>query len=912
MATTTAAQVNSVYDLSYFDAAGNEYYSRKNNNYLWWASSDRETGTEYVEIDLGKRRGINYVSFDIMRKPIDIEIQYDRVDLDDLDQYSDSLDRRWTPVKSIENAQFTSAIDYDSDYANPWRHAEFFFTDENGEFLVARRLRFKFTRRDQRWPTPDFKMFLYGIDVKNLRVARYITEQDHLRGVMFGSEGFTGSRIFPDEIRQNIIVPSTYEINASPTTDLSNIGGFTPAVIYPRVSQFNFLVTPKDRGQFASFEWVLVDTTVIETVLARGVQNFKFNPAKSNFDLGESPEPPPMPEWFRITLSKPVEVRSERTYQMRLRNLNRAACNSFYVSSPSLNSTFATSGELVDLYEINSVGAFSRVRNTSMSYQVVGLVGAGGKDLLGNEYREGVRFYDPNRAIDNEVSTNWTCFPNPSPDGVEALYFDVREIVDGVYRSAVIDSITLTTLTPGVMLNVYYSEQKVDGVPDEIEEWENILWTPVRGSYRLNNRQTLELPYPIKASWVCLEFYNLQAMPMELPNYPILPEVEYKEFPQWVVEANDTVLALNDQAQLQNETFASFTVPEIFGSEIENISQTRIYADAPYTLEDRYYASGFGTADPKLLSRISLFQNMYSQPTIERVDTSSLLGSNVFDSYSSDPLTTFDREATLFPRIVNSRSVSNTNNRYEYSRTEENSIFFSRVATHEYSVKKARFNKKAYFVSVSEVAFARKDYSIEADDPVIHDVLVYQDVVQSPFVEESSFEAESRISIPVGSSIFVSYEINGISYENQRIEFEPFDSPEASFQPVDLPGVGGIATKVIASSGAFGGGETYYRNQDFIIVYDASAKKNRIQRNDIPARLVISQIIHSIDKFTVSGSGTIVTEVYANDIIELGDKNNVVGLARGASSISNAALELGVGSGLIRGTTTIYATLSDD
>ena len=119
-----SGQVNGVYDISYFDSVNNEYGNSKSQ--LWWSSKDRyslesgATTSEYIEIDLTKRRLLNYMSFDVIQKPIDIEIQYDSVDLTNINEYSNVP--RWKSVQKIGDELFDSSISYQSDYTNPWKH----------------------------------------------------------------------------------------------------------------------------------------------------------------------------------------------------------------------------------------------------------------------------------------------------------------------------------------------------------------------------------------------------------------------------------------------------------------------------------------------------------------------------------------------------------------------------------------------------------------------------------------------------------------------------------------------------------------------------------------------------------------------------------------------------------------------
>jgi hypothetical protein len=206
----------------------------------------------------------------------------------------------------------------------------------------------------------------------------------------------------------------------------------------------------------------------------------------------------------------------------------------------------------------------------------------------------------------------------------------------------------------------------------------------------------------------------------------------------------------------------------------------------------------------------------------------------------------------------------------------------------------------------------RKDYSVEFDDAVIHDVLVYENADESLLIESSSFEPEERISISIGRSFYLTYTVNGTEYSDELVQFEPATSITASFEPFDLSGTGGIATNVIGRSEAFKRGETYYRDQDFLIVYDPASKKNQIKRNNIPPRLVVGNVVNSIDRYTVAGTGIINTEVdypiRPGDQMELGKLSGQV-MSAGSSAVTGTITPPTTAES--NGSAGIYATLTD-
>jgi hypothetical protein len=320
---------------------------------------------------------------------------------------------------------------------------------------------------------------------------------------------------------------------------------------------------------------------------------------------------------------------------------------------------------------------------------------------------------------------------------------------------------------------------------------------------------------------------------------------------------------------------------------IENPNGIRTYFDSAETLDQNYNSNGFGVADPRLLSQISFSRNMYSLPMPMNVDVNTSLGDHVYRRYTSDYTQTHITEAQSFPRVVNNRYVSSSGNRYEGARNSAAPISFNRVCAHQYAVRKARFNKKAYSVSISEVNFLKKDYTARWDDPIIHDLLVIDGQQDSAMIEYSEWMPEQAITMEVGAPIYVTYTVGNETYTDEPVSFEPFGTTQASYAPVPLAKAGQIATALIAHSNIGGQGRTYYRDRDFALVYDPGSGRNLIQRNAFPSRLVVPHIVNTRDQHMVAGSAIISAEI--RDTIEIGNLNGTP-LLTGKTTMNKPAL----------------------
>lgn len=153
---------------------------------LWWSSRERKAvddvdglGTsEYLELDFGRLRSLNFLSFDIIQKPITITLEYDVWAFD-------TGIKMWQAVTPLQNERFDDFVSYSPDSTNPWQNSQFYFTNVKGDLISARYVRLRFERRDEPWPNGDVQnTFPWSIDVKNLRTARYVTNINDARGVL--------------------------------------------------------------------------------------------------------------------------------------------------------------------------------------------------------------------------------------------------------------------------------------------------------------------------------------------------------------------------------------------------------------------------------------------------------------------------------------------------------------------------------------------------------------------------------------------------------------------------------------------------------------------------------------------------------------------------------------------------------
>jgi hypothetical protein len=843
---------NQIYDQRYFDN-----YARTTTG-LWWSSVSRyaiensadDSGntSEVLEIDLGRRRLFNYVCFDILRKPLDVTIQYDSVELNSLDLYPSSY-HRWKDVEKLEDKydmHFENHITYGD--SSSWQQAEFYFKP-----VYAQRIRLVFTRTnagDGHWPANSESKFPYTVDINNLRIMRYILDSfTDVVGPIIEIDHYDQNAPIIEmtseigELRQRFTLPANFGRNSYATTDLGNIDGFSPTDLYPNMLGFGVFVEFENISGSTDISWELYDLTYGENLLGKGMKSVT-NSAIDFVDVS-----PFFGQWINIYFDNKIETNEISKYELRLRSSNKSVLKQFYTATPIQEDSDN------DLYYQNGAETI-REPNRVLTYRIFGDVGHSGKDLLGNEYREGLRINKAKNVLDKKPYSFWTSLPNPSPNGVEALYLDVRSSSG---KPSIIDGFDINVITPGVMMNVYYSVTGAGGAaPTNVTDWENIIWKPIQQSYVLNKKEEITFP-TIRANFLCLEFYNLQPYIINFPEFPFLPPVKYKEFPAWVVEQSlrdQTTSFINTGTQIVSVPF--YQPFDVGGRGVSDIPPNIPLQPDAYS---RYVAVGHGSVDPLVAGQISIGGHSYISAPQSNVNLNSLSGQNIQQGYNSS-LSSGSVQIENTPTISNvqTREVSNLNNRDAYTRAPSRALMFNRSCAHLYDEFLGHFNKKGYTVSISEISVFRKDFTTRSNDEFIRDILADDILENSPLIELNNWIKKDDSRIPNGQNLYVSYIVGDIEYLDEQIRFE---NPESvpSFAPIVLQKGGVLATNIRVHSEPEFNGMQYIRDYDYVLTFNSETNMNTIGRNSLHFRLVVenTQLV-SNDRKTIIGYGYPFTE----------------------------------------------------
>lgn len=119
-----------------------------------WVSAGQGLN-EWIEVNLSQVSPTNYLTFEIGRKPITVNVFYDASDGDDPPV--------WIPVTPVE--PYSNYVTTQETDTNGWSNVTLTFTDALGELVYTRSLRLELIRRES---------YTGPIEMRNLRVARNV------------------------------------------------------------------------------------------------------------------------------------------------------------------------------------------------------------------------------------------------------------------------------------------------------------------------------------------------------------------------------------------------------------------------------------------------------------------------------------------------------------------------------------------------------------------------------------------------------------------------------------------------------------------------------------------------------------------------------------------------------------------
>lgn len=745
--------------------------------------------SEVLELDLGRTRQINYLTMGVLKVPVDMRIEYDALSAGDGTHV-------WKAVAPLESMPFDRRAFFSADARNQWQNCEYYFTGSEGRIVNTRYLRITFERRSDKWPTSISPPFPFPVAAQQVRIGRLVTTLSDIPGPLF------------DTTARDVIEEDLAAIGNDSTTVKQRFvlpDNAARGTYFPSLMGFSFLVGQNDTGQsndIPSWKWELRDVTDadpgdlihegeavsdglfisgsdrawIDVLFDRGLVDnedlnriyelsmHSTNVTNSSSIFMHNPNRIPgraLPGLYTflnngsndviLASADPTDILSAGDYFQKVSGIDASPLKVVSIVFNSPNWEITVDGPYLGVSEtdvlatkifpsyIDDVVQPSR----SVAMRLFGDVADEGRDVLGNAYRYADIRHEAEDVFDEDTA-GWICAPQPKPDAVEALYFDVRTRDEqSTLQTQIIDALKIAAITPGVHMHVYHTNQNVDGrTPDRIDEWEAIEWTPINQTYKLNGQAIYELPQQIDASFLKLEFSNLNPLPFTYHKYVSFAPVLYKRYPTWVesqfydqdlsgykrlvedwfvrnkTTTMDTFLAqlidpVREFEYKQKELLSALALGEV--------SEDRFSPAVQPTIQQFVDLKDHSVIDPATRSRIYLFtNNRFFRAPVASVDITSILGQTVLNRFDPDT-TQSSVERAGAPYNVSPQIVSTTNDRISeaYSSFARTPMWFNRRCLHKYRIERANFGKSAYFVGIKSVEFLRANYEAERDAPVI-------------------------------------------------------------------------------------------------------------------------------------------------------------------------------------------------
>lgn len=375
------------------------------------------------------------------------------------------------------------------------------------------------------------------------------------------------------------------------------------------------------------------------------------------------------------------------------------------------------------IQQIGEVGAEMSIR-----FRILSTAPDTDRDCTGSVYRTVTQQNSPasvKTSVGNLAEAYWLSGPNPSQFACEALYFDLR---DSEHNAQVIDHLVIDPITPGIWMNVYYSNDPVPGVTTE--EWDGLLWNPIPKQFVLRRKESFAMPEPIIAKYVKLEFTRLQ--PVWYSPGQFQRPTQYRKHPSWVYNYYFCLYEELRAATLEESSSVNVSYDALelaYDYYLEDIKQDE--PNAPTTVTSAEGVSLLSraltkaeeeeenTVDSATLGKINLSMERFKSQPAQQGSFQSLLQSVVAQT----------SQTANYPVEQKVETVANTS---QVSSIERDNVVIEKgfpitqfylECRHYYAIHEAEFEEaRGYFAGIKEVAFTREHYEVRFDNEIYIDV----------------------------------------------------------------------------------------------------------------------------------------------------------------------------------------------
>lgn len=386
-------------------------------------------------------------------------------------------------------------------------------------------------------------------------------------------------------------------------------------------------------------------------------------------------------------------------------------------------------GSDIKAYQKDGVNALvSEGREVSLRFRILSTAPDSDRDCTGSLYRTVAIVKDPETirsSVGELEDAYWLSAPNPSKFACESLYLDTTSFGE----AQVIDHIMIDPVTPGIYMNMYYSNDPVAGV--DTDTWDSLLWTKIPKTFLLRRRESFTLPEPITAKFVKLEFTHLQPVWYSAGTFQL--PTKYRKHPKWVM---DYYLSIYEHVRAQ----------ELESAPTVNVSYNALDLAYNYYLDDLRQGTPNFPETVESAEGVSLLTNFLTkEQTSEEstIDPTTLLKIKTsMRPYLTQPSQQGNFESLLQKIIGPTANIGNypteaTGTALTGSATEEVSTLerdslivekqfpvtsFYLTCRHYYMHSEAYFEEeRAYFAGIKEVSLTREHYTSVYDHDIYLD-----------------------------------------------------------------------------------------------------------------------------------------------------------------------------------------------
>jgi len=747
---------NSQYPIGYFALSNGltnfkKQFWASTENYLFDNNGNRTS--ESLVINFSAPVPINLLEFEIGQKPIDIQVQY----------LTNS--GAWGTVCLNNNVENTVSVYYDNTTTYQWQPAALTFTDNTGNIIQTTSLKLIFTRRLDIFPFNNPTGFPWSIEVRNLKT-----------GLMIGQESdfvsFPGIDVLGNSFTTSLQVygPGNVTNNANSFwQSQSNPSQFAVESLYFDISSL--------QGSAQTIDQIYIDPLTIGNLMHVYYSNDDSTSASATFNSGDiiwsdsfagtglvSGEG----VWASYNLvwdqnfpsfAKYVNSNfSSNPWDSLYENSNVASIQSGYTIGGNITANQYGQGDTTVTFANPNSGGY--ISAGSAPYFELDICLQGGTLTTGYSlqytlahpasqivpnlklvsYNNGVGVATASTYLSNTFNAGDQIGIRNDANNNQAIAYVVQSGITTAIGT--VPAANNSFLPYGYTSIIVEDTQKVLSL-DNVQfskvtsttpaQWDYKLWNPINRHYRLQ-KGYLNLPNPIVAKYIKLEFTKLTPTPYESVYNPLLPLVEFNAYPSWVVAyINDNLSQVTSLNQLKaeavnynlintgiqqpNQTLMSDPEPESILDYITSLSTSDITQSA-----QQEYNSWFAPNAPSSSIKTPSNQtpqvytnNLYQEDSLfTTVQNPNPLG-QVYSGANSGALSNYSQEIAL-----NAPTVGPITARSDSAIIKEKNypdLWFPRICRHAYQVVQTqRDNKLAYSVAIQNVAFYKKDRSIPTND----------------------------------------------------------------------------------------------------------------------------------------------------------------------------------------------------